>query len=269
MMISFDGQAKLQVGTDRLRVHDDVGTTDGLPKDDRDTRNCRLAIGIEELRPVSMIAAHLLLRARQETRDVDERHDRYVEGVARPDESGSLLGRGDVQGTGQESRLVGDDADRATVDATEPADEVGRPVGAALEQRAVRVQHVVDDLVDVVGGGRRCRHGRSRPLRTSIRSVGGREPGRQLLVIGRQVLEQAASAVEAAGLVVVQEVAHTRPRRMADGPTEGGLVHDLTGGAGDDRGPVTNMRDRSRSMRTKSVRAGRTPHPRRRDRARC
>ena len=69
-------------------------------------------------------AAMFLRGARHEARHVDEGDDRDVEGVAEAHEARGLARGVDVQHAGQHLRLVGDEADRAAVDAAEAGDDV-------------------------------------------------------------------------------------------------------------------------------------------------
>ena len=69
-------------------------------------------------------AAIFLRGARQEARHVDEGDDRDVEGVAEAHEARGLARGVGVEHAGQHQRLVGDDADRAALDAAEAGDDV-------------------------------------------------------------------------------------------------------------------------------------------------
>jgi hypothetical protein len=78
-------------------------------------------------------AAVLLPDARQETGDVHEGDQRNVERIARPDEASRLHRCVDVQGAGQDSGLLRDDADGASAQARESNDDVLRPARLDLE----------------------------------------------------------------------------------------------------------------------------------------
>ena len=88
-------------------------------------------------------------RAGQEARRVGQDDERDAEAVAQVHEPRALLGRGGVEAAAEVLGLVGDHADRATLDAAEADDEVARPARRELQQRAA-VQHPRGDLADVV-----------------------------------------------------------------------------------------------------------------------
>ena len=129
------------VGPKVLRVHHDVRPAVGLARDDRDAGDRGLGERIEELRPAADHASVLLGRPRQESRHVDEREDREVEGVAEPYEPGGLLARLVVEGAGQHLGLVGDDADAAPVHPGQADDHVRRPEREHLEELEPSTDH--------------------------------------------------------------------------------------------------------------------------------
>ena len=133
-----------------LGAHDVVGAAVGLAGDDRDLRDGRLGVGVDQLGAAADDAVPLLLGAGQEAGHVDEGQHRDVERVAGPHEPGGLLGRVDVQRAGELHRLVGDDADRAALDPAEADDDVRREQRLHLEELPV-VEDVLDDRVHVVG----------------------------------------------------------------------------------------------------------------------
>src|SRR4029078_12175456 len=101
-----------------------VGAAIRLPRDDSHFGDRRLGIREEQLRAMSDDAAMLLIDTGQETRYVDERDQRDVEGIARPDESCGLDGRVDVERSGQHGRLLRDDADTSTGETGAPDHDV-------------------------------------------------------------------------------------------------------------------------------------------------
>ena len=119
--ISAVGQARFMSPRMCLLTHDVVRAAVGLAGDDGHLRDRRLAVGVQQLRAVPDDPAVLLADARQEAGHVDERHDRDVEAVAGPDEPRSLRRRVDVERTGEDRRLLRDDADGATVETREAA----------------------------------------------------------------------------------------------------------------------------------------------------
>ncbi len=91
--------------------------------------------------------------ARQESRDVDERDQRNVEGIAGTHEPRGLDGRVDVERPGKHGGLLGDDADRPTAKSREADDDVRGPTGLDLEQLAA-VDDPADHVVHVIRRGR-------------------------------------------------------------------------------------------------------------------
>ena len=77
-------------------------------------------------------------RADHEARDVGEEHQRDAVGVAEGDEAGRLLARVGVERSGEHHRLVGDDADRATVQAGERRHEVRARTSAGARRSCPR-----------------------------------------------------------------------------------------------------------------------------------
>ncbi len=133
-----------------LGPHDVVGPAVGLAGDHGQLGDRCLAVGVQQLGAVADDAPPLLLGAGQEPRDVLEGHDGDVEGVARPDEAGTLLAAGDVERAGQRHGLVGHHADDVAVQPGVADDDVGGPVLLDLEELLV-VHDARDDLAHVVG----------------------------------------------------------------------------------------------------------------------
>ncbi|SKZ73099.1 Uncharacterised protein [Mycobacteroides abscessus subsp. abscessus] len=133
-----------------LGTHDVIRAAIGLAGDDGDLADGRLAVGVQQLGPAADDAVVFLVGAGQESRNVDEGHDRDVERVAGAHETRCLLRCVDVEAAGELGRLVGDDADAASVDPAESDEDVGRVIGLNLEELVV-VEDASDDLVHVVG----------------------------------------------------------------------------------------------------------------------
>ena len=95
-----------------------------------------------------MMPPILLLDPGQETRHIDQREQRNVEGIAEADEARGFVGGIDVERARQHVGLVGDDADRAALQAAEADHDVRREAGLNLQEILV-----VDDPRD---------HGRAR-----------------------------------------------------------------------------------------------------------
>src|SRR6185503_16716676 len=84
-----------------LARHDVVGPAVRLARDDRELRHGRFGVRVQELRAVADDPGVLRHGAGQKTGDVDERDERYVEGVAEADESRRFDGRVDVEDSGE------------------------------------------------------------------------------------------------------------------------------------------------------------------------
>ncbi len=128
--------------------------------------------------------------------------------VAGADESRGLLRGVDVEAAGELGRLVGDDADAATVDATEADDDVRRAPGLDLEELVV-VEDAADDLVHVVRLVRRVRDEGvefeilfgERVLDRSGGRLGDGQRGGSAAVVARQVAQQLLDVIERVLLV--------------------------------------------------------------------
>ena len=92
----------------------------------------------------------LLTRTAQEARNIHKGQNLDVERVAETHEACSLTARIAVQHTGNPVRLVGDNTRRATVEASETADDILRIVFLHLHEVAV-VHDGVDNFLHVVG----------------------------------------------------------------------------------------------------------------------
>ena len=108
-----------------------------------------MGVGVQHLRAVADDATVLLCDAGQEAGDVDKRHDRDVEAVAEADELRTLIGGVDVQNTGHDRRIVGNEADGAACDTAEANHEVAGEASLDLQEVAP-VGDLADDVADVV-----------------------------------------------------------------------------------------------------------------------
>ena len=185
------GPGERDVGPHLARAHRHVGAAHRPPGDDRDLRDRRLAVGVDDLRPVADDALVLLVDAGQEARAVHERDDRDVVDVADPDEPGDLVAGVDVEDAGHDRGLAGDDPDREPVEPGE-ADDGIRGVGRVDLEEAVAIEDAAEDVADVVGLGlvvgdqrvERVVHPFGRVVRGDLRRV--------LVVVLGQVAEEAA-----------------------------------------------------------------------------
>ena len=140
------GPGEVEVSAQGLRAHDDVGAAVGFAQHDGHERDGGVRVGPDELGPAPDDARLLLLGAGPVSRDVHQRDDGDVEGVAELDEAPGLLGRVDVEGPGLAQGLVGDDADGLAVHAGEAHDDRRGEELLHLDEFAV-----VDDRADDVG----------------------------------------------------------------------------------------------------------------------
>ena len=122
-------------GTQRPRVHRDVGPAVDLSRHQRHPRHARLAEGVQQLGAASHDAAPLLVHTGQVARHVDDDDQRDAEGVAQPHQTCCLLGTFGVQAAAEAKRVVGQHTDAA---AGQPADadhDRRRPLGLELLER--------------------------------------------------------------------------------------------------------------------------------------
>ena len=94
-----------------------------------------------------------LRRARQEAGNIDEGQDRDLEGIAEAHETRGLARAIDVEATRQHHRLVGDHADRLTLEPDETGDDVLREVFLNFVKIAL-VRGLQDQFLHVIGGVR-------------------------------------------------------------------------------------------------------------------
>ena len=90
-------------------------------------------------------AAVFLVNTREESRDVDEGDQGDVEGIAEANEPGGFDACVDVKAAGEDSGLVGDDPNGATVHAGKADKNVARVCPMNLKEVAI-----IDDLSDEV-----------------------------------------------------------------------------------------------------------------------
>src|SRR3989475_6483427 len=116
--------SEVEVPADVLRTHDVICAAVRFPRDDRDLRDRGLAEGEQELRAVPDDPAVLLLDPGKETGYVDKGEERDVEAVAEADEASRLGRRVDVQGSGEDLRLVPDNADGSALQTGEAHNDI-------------------------------------------------------------------------------------------------------------------------------------------------
>ena len=140
---------EVDIRAEVLRAHDVVRAPVCLARDDGEKRDRGLRVGVDQFRSPSNDAVPLLLRPGEEARDVDEGHNGHVEGVTGANEAGRLLRGVDIQRARVLHRLIGDDADGVTLNATEAGDEVRREQRLGFQEFIV-VQHRFEDPMHVV-----------------------------------------------------------------------------------------------------------------------
>ena len=112
----------------------------------------------------------------------------------------------DVDATGKDHGLVGDDADDIAVEAGKTDDHVFRPQFVHLEEAPV-VHDGPDDLAHVVGFGGIDRDQCIQLRRKPVGVVERRHVGWVILVVGREIGEQFAHFEQALGVVLGKEMA--------------------------------------------------------------
>ena len=158
-------------------------------------------------------AAVLLRDARQEAGDVDQRHDRHVERVAEAQEARRLVRGVDVQGGGVDARLVGEQADGAAGQPGEADHDVLGELRLHLDERA-RVHRLRDHRAHVERPARVVGNQLGDARGGAVDRIGDRQQRRRLLVVERQVAQQAPQAGQALRLVREAEVRDAAGRRM-------------------------------------------------------
>ena len=98
-------------------------------------------------------ATPFLIGTRQETRNVLKGEDGDVEGVAEAHKSCGFVARINVKTTGKHLWLVGDNTDGVTTKVAKANHDVLGPISLNFHETAV-VQHLGDDIEDIVGFGR-------------------------------------------------------------------------------------------------------------------
>ena len=94
-------------------------------------------------------AAVLLTGARHESRDVNKRDHRDIERIAKPNESRGFDTALNVQTSGQNQRVISDDADRLPFHPPQTDDDIGRIVGLQLKEITV-INDLMNQLLDVI-----------------------------------------------------------------------------------------------------------------------
>src|SRR5208337_4058473 len=116
-------------------------------RDHGNLRHRGLGKGVQQLGAVSDDSAELLLRAGQKSGNVFEGDERNVEAIAETHEARALDAGFDVEHAGKIRRLIGDNADRLSIQAGKADHDVLRVVLLNLKEVGVvhdRMNHVLN-----------------------------------------------------------------------------------------------------------------------------
>ena len=95
-------------------------------------------------------AIMLLADARQKARNVHERHNGNLKGIAKADETARLFGGVDIKTPGQNHRLVRNNANGAPFNPAKANDDIARMIGLNLKEIAF-VDSLADQLMHIIG----------------------------------------------------------------------------------------------------------------------
>src|SRR3990172_3823949 len=216
------------VGPNATRVHDDIRPSVGLAGDHRQARDRRLAEGIEQFGAVADDPTVFLSHPGEKTRNIDEDHERDVEGITEANEPGSLLGRVDIECPGQLRGLVAYHSDRVPVEPGEANHDVPGPVLVDLIEVAL-VHNVLDESDHVVGLVGRVGDDRIEVVVHTVGHVDGSKVGCYFHVVLGQVRHQIPDFFEGRAPVVGDEMGY--PGRSGVGQRTAQLLegHVFTG----------------------------------------
>ena len=178
-----------------LAAHHVVGAAVGFARNHRHLGHRRLAVGVEQLGPLSDDPAVLLCHAGQKPRHVHKRHQRDVEAVAEAHEPRPLGRAINVQHACQHGRLLRHDPHRAPVHPGEAGHDVLRPALLHLQKVAI-VHDVPDHGPHVVGPIGLLRHDGIQLAVHPLRRIAGGDDGRIVQVVRGQEAEQPAGEVQ-------------------------------------------------------------------------
>ena len=184
-----------------------------------------------------MTPGALLRGAGKEAGRVDEHDEAYTEAVAQVHEPRALLRRLGVEDAAQAARLVGHDPHGPPLQPREADDQVARPAGGELEQRA-GVDQAARDVADVVDRARIGRHGRGGVA--GRRPEGRRHRQRASRMLGKVGRRSRTSARACASSEAARWATPLEP--CTRGPPSSSAVTRSRRAASTTRGPVRNMR---------------------------
>src|SRR4030095_15654916 len=152
-------------------------------------------------------------------RHVNEGHNRNIEAVAEAYEASGFGRSINIQDPGEESRLVGDDADRS---ATEPGEADHHITGKILVhfKKVVFVYDGADDVFNVIGLVGIIWDQGIQLLVSAVRVITGRPERRVFHVVAGQETEKLTDGVEALAFTRRGKMCHPAPAVTTFGATE-------------------------------------------------
>ncbi len=177
----------------------------------------------------------LLLRSGHVPGNVGEGQKGDVEGVAEPDEPGSLVGGVHVENAGTVPGVVGDDAYRSTHDPDEGDEHALRPQLVGLENLVV-VRHGLDDIPHFISPGGLVGDDGVQLGTLAIGGVRALRHGQGAVAAVGQIGKEGFDLVDAVFVVFRGEVADAAFRGMGDGAPQLVVGHFLPDDRLDDVG---------------------------------
>ena len=143
------GPSVVEVTSEVLRAHDIVSATICLPGNEANLGHASLSVRIEDLGAMLDNTTELLVGSWEEAWHIGEGDEGDLEGITEADEASSLDRGVDIEATSQDLRLVGHDADGATLDLSEASDHVLGVCGHDLVE-VVAIADTLDDVEHIV-----------------------------------------------------------------------------------------------------------------------
>ena len=150
----------------------------------------------------------LLVHARQETRYIHQRQQRYIKRVAETDKTGGLYGCVDIQRTGQCGGLIRHDTDRLSIQ-TDITDNDVLGIFLLYLEEVLIISHGKDQLLHVV---RLVGIGRNQQIQLridTVRAIGGRNEWRLFHIVIRQERHQLTYLQDTIHIVIRRAMSHS------------------------------------------------------------
>ncbi|VTR68662.1 conserved hypothetical protein [Desulfosarcina cetonica] len=227
------GPGKGHVGAQILGAHGQIGAAIVLAGDQEQLGHGGLAVTPQQLGPVADDAAPFLLAAGQVAGNVGNGQQRDVEGIAEPNEARGLVRGVDVQATGHDHGLVGDNAHATSVEAGKGGQDVGGEILVGFEVLAI-VNDGFDDIPYVVGLVGAVRNDVVEGVLDAHGVVARVHHRRLFHVVGRQVGEQALDLLDGVFVVFAGELSHAAFLVVGHGAAQALEIDLLTGDRLDD-----------------------------------